>query len=325
MRVFGVDVSRHNGPFDFARAKAEGAMYVILKGGGGDDGDYTDAKFADNYSAAKAAGLNVGAYWFSKALTVAAAISEADYFYNNCLSGRKFELPIYIDVENKAQLSIGRRALTDVIKAFCDRLESRGYWVGIYSSKSYFDTYVYDNELAPRYAHWVAQWSDSCTYGNAGCFGVWQFGGETNKLRSNEVAGVVCDQDYMLIDYPALIKAKGCNGYAPPAATGCHRLPPKNTVLSWQQAAIADGYSFPRFGADGAWGKECQAAAAKALIKRGSNHQHLNCVLQQLLGVTDDGIIGDKTVAVIKSYQSRHGLAADGIVGPVTWAKLLGV
>jgi LysM repeat protein len=42
---------------------------------------------------------------------------------------------------------------------------------------------------------------------------MWQFGGETNFVRSNKIAGVVCDQNFMLIDYPTLIKNAGKNGY----------------------------------------------------------------------------------------------------------------
>ena len=42
---------------------------------------------------------------------------------------------------------------------------------------------------------------------------MWQFGGETNKLRSNIVAGVVCDQNYAYKDYPSIILNAGLNGF----------------------------------------------------------------------------------------------------------------
>ena len=212
MKKFGVDISRWQGEFDFDKAIAEGVEFAIIKGGGGDDGLYTDSKFNRNYNEAKAKGLPVGCYWFSKATTEAEAIAEADYFYNNIVKNRKFELPVYMDVEHNAMLHLGRLTLTNIIKAFCNRMESYKCWVGIYSSLFIFKTYVDDNELA-RYAHWVAQWANECTYENKDILGVWQFGGETNTLRTNKVAGVTCDQNYMFIDYPTLMKQAGLNGY----------------------------------------------------------------------------------------------------------------
>lgn len=208
----GIDISKWQGDFDMAKAVAEGFSFVIVKGGGGDEGLYTDRCFAANYAKAKALGLPVGVYWFSKALTVEAAGQEADYFYENCLKGRQFELPVYIDIENKTQLALGKRLLTDIVKAWCQRLEDRGFFVGIYASGSYFSDYMYDGELQ-GYAHWVAQWAKTCSY-TGDCFGLWQYGGETNLIRSNQVAGVTCDQDYLLIDYPTRIKAAGKNGFA---------------------------------------------------------------------------------------------------------------
>ena len=207
----GIDISRWQGDFNLEKAKAEGFEFAIIKGGGGDDGLYVDKRFAENYQKAKKLGMPVGIYWFSRALTVEKAVEEAEYFYQNCLKGRQFELPVYMDVENEAQLDLGKRKLTDVIHAWCQHLEAKNFWVGIYSSKSYFSNYMIDSELQ-RYAHWVAAWSKSCSY-SGNCFGMWQYGGETNLIRSNKVAGVVCDQNYMLVDYPAKIKAAGLNGF----------------------------------------------------------------------------------------------------------------
>ncbi len=212
MKKFGIDISRWQGDFDFNKAVAEGVEFAIIKGGGGDAGLYTDAKFERNYREAKAKGLPVGVYWFSKATTIKGAEAEAEYFYTNVLKGRQFELPIYIDVEHSDMLGLGKRALTDVVKAFLNYLENKGFWVGIYATAYSFSAHFKDNELT-RYAHWVAQWAKSCSYQNTDCLGMWQFGGETNYIRSNKIAGVTCDQDYMLVDYPSLIKAAGLNGF----------------------------------------------------------------------------------------------------------------
>ncbi len=212
MKEFGIDISRHNGNFDLERAVKEGVRFVILKGGGGDDGLYTDARFAKNYEKCKALGLPVGVYWFSRALSDADAKKEAEYFYENCLMGRQFELPVYIDVENAAMIKIGKRRLTDTVRTWCDTLEDKGFFVGIYSSTYYFRAYMYDAELQ-AYTHWVAQWNSECTYPYPDVLGVWQFGGETNLIRSNKVAGKICDQDYLYTDFPYRIEKAGLNGF----------------------------------------------------------------------------------------------------------------
>lgn len=213
MKKFGIDISRWQGDFDLKAAKAEGVEFAIIKGGGGDGGLYVDGRFNSNYDKAQALGLPAGVYWFSHALSVKEAEQEADYFYTNVLKGRRFELPVYMDVEHSDMLALGKDKLTDIVKAWCARLEAKGCWVGIYSTTFAFASYMHDDKLQ-RYAHWVAQWYTECTYrGNKGVLGMWQFGGETNLIRSNKIAGQVVDQNYMLIDYPALIKAKGCNGY----------------------------------------------------------------------------------------------------------------
>lgn len=213
MKKFGVDISRWQGEFDFERAVSEGIQFVIIKGGGGDDGLYTDSQFNRNYNEAKAKGLPVGCYWFSKALTVEEAEMEAEYLYKNVIGGKQFELPIYMDVEHQSMLLIGKDKLTEVVTAFCERLEKLGYFAGIYSSKYYFNNYMNDDKLQ-RFAHWVAQWEKQCTYqGKENVLGMWQFGGNTNFIRKNTVAGVVCDQNYMYIDYPSIIKGARLNGF----------------------------------------------------------------------------------------------------------------
>ena len=182
----------------------------------------------------------MGCYWYSKALTVEQAEQEAAYFFNNCLAGRKFTLPVYMDVEHKDMLALGKDALTAIVLAFCEALERRGAWVGIYSSRAMFASYMHDEKLA-RYAHWVAEWGETCRYDRD--FGMWQFGGEVNKLRDTKVAGVVCDQDYMLTDYPALLAMSGKNDFREVGKMTEQQLRQAvvDTILGWVGCNEADG------------------------------------------------------------------------------------
>lgn len=206
MKTFGIDVSEHQGNFNFKKAKNEGVKFVIIRGAWGTN---KDKKFETYYQQCKNLGLDVGLYIYSYAINANEAKQEAEYLYNTCIKNKKYELPIYIDIEDKIQVNLSKSVKTDIVKTFCKTLEEKNCWVGVYASLDWFKNKMNDNELQ-RYAHWVAQWSSKCTYkGNDGVLGVWQFNGGTGK-----VAGQPCDQNYMLIDYPAKIKATGKNGYA---------------------------------------------------------------------------------------------------------------
>lgn len=211
---FGIDVSRWQGSFDFARAKSkEGVEFAIIKAGGADSGLYKDSQFEANYKKCVECGLPKGAYFYGNARSTAEAKNEAGYFLS-LLKGKKFEYPVFYDVEGSMITKNDRNTLTQIIKAFCSEMEAAGYWVGIYSSESFFNGEMNDGELT-RYTHWVARWGKSKPAPASGAeTQIWQFGGETNLIRSNKINGQTCDQDYCYMDFPAKIKAAGLNGYA---------------------------------------------------------------------------------------------------------------
>ena len=206
-KKFGIDVSKWQGEFNFAKAKDEGVEFVILRGAYACE---KDVRFEDYYKTCKELNLPVGVYHYSMAKSVPEARSEANFLINNVLKEKQFEYPIYMDVEDKVQGALGKDLLTDIVIAFCDTLEKAGYYVGIYSSASFFATYMHESKLE-RFDKWIAQWSKSCTY--KGKYGMWQYGGETNLIRSVKVAGVTCDQDYCYVDYPTIIKNNKLNGF----------------------------------------------------------------------------------------------------------------
>ena len=211
---FGIDVSHWQGSFDFARAKSkEGVEFAIIKAGGADAGLYKDSRFEANYKKCEECGLPKGAYFYGNARSVADAKKEAEYFLS-LLKGKRYEYPVFYDVEGSMITKNDRNTLTQIVKAFCSAVEAAGYWVGIYSSESFFNSEMNDVELT-RYTHWVARWGKSKPAPASGAeTQIWQFGGETNLIRSNKINGQTCDQDYCYVDFPTKIKAAGLNGYA---------------------------------------------------------------------------------------------------------------
>lgn len=209
MKRFGIDVSKWQGNFNFDKAKDEGVEFAILRGA---YAKTKDVKFEQYYQDCKTLDIPVGVYQYSMARSVAEAQQEAEFLYTYVLKGKKFEYPIYIDIEDKTQLALSREALTDIAVAWCEYLEAKKYFVGIYAGKYTFRDQMNDARLK-GYSHWVPIWGKECTYEDKSVLGMWQFGGETNVLRSNRVAGVVCDQNFAYVDFPAAIKAGGLNGY----------------------------------------------------------------------------------------------------------------
>ena len=209
-RVFGIDVSRYQKGMDFAKAASEGVTFAVIKAS---EGDYTDPCFVDNYERARRAGLKVGAYHFLKATDADGVKRDAKFLVDRCLKGRVFEYPIFVDVEDGTLRKLTKKELSSLVSAFCDTLEDFGCWAGFYTNLDWYMNALDGESLAKRYSFWFAYWGKSCPLSLAQ---MWQFGGNVNMQRSNQIAGVVCDRDFSFVDFPAKIAAKGLNGMKRP-------------------------------------------------------------------------------------------------------------
>ena len=89
-KISGIDVSHWQRTVDFEKVKSAGYTFVMLNAGYGRYAKQKDESFERNYTAAKKAGLDVGAYWYSYALTETEALEEAKTFVS-CIKGKKFE------------------------------------------------------------------------------------------------------------------------------------------------------------------------------------------------------------------------------------------
>lgn len=205
--IFGIDISVWQKGFDFAKAKNEGVKFAILRGM---YGNAKDTEFENHYKNAKNQGLGVGVYQWGRAVNTAQAREEAQLLIDNCLKGKQFEYPIYYDVEDKLLLDLGVSETTEIIEAWAETIENGGYFAGVYMNQSCFENEVLGEQLAKKYSQWRAYWT---TLEKKPDCQMWQFGGETNKIRTNKVAGVVCDQDIAYQDFPTVIQRAGLNGF----------------------------------------------------------------------------------------------------------------
>lgn len=191
-----IDVSTYNGNINWNAVKASGINDVIIRvgyRGWGTGRIVKDNRFDQNVQGARAAGLNVGAYFVTQAINTAEAVEEASFIVQEAnMNG--LNLPLVIDVEWAGSgseqgrgnyLSAGER--TAVINAFCETVWSAGRVPMVYANRNWFNNYINSPAIVPYAEIWVAQYADidETTYG--GRYNMWQFrsDGSVNGISGN--------------------------------------------------------------------------------------------------------------------------------------------
>lgn len=158
----GIDVSSYQGDIDWQQVYDSGVRFAIIRVGGmyyGSGELYEDDNFLKNLAGAKAAGLRVGAYFFSQAISEDEAKGEAR-FVLDMLGENSLDLPVFFDWErisgDEARTDgLDNATLTACAVAFCETVETAGYDAGVYV---YNDTGYYGYDLAQLqdYTMWCA-------------------------------------------------------------------------------------------------------------------------------------------------------------------------
>ena len=189
----GIDVSKWQGNIDWEKVKNDGVEFAILRIGYGKYENQKDEFFEKNYVSARNVGIFVGVYHYSYARTIDDARMEAANVLM-WLDSRKLDLPVYFDIEDDSLLSLDKKLLNDICKAFCNKIEEAGYWAGIYSNKNWAVNIIDGAELGKRYTYCIAQYSQKCTY--SGSYDMWQYSstGKVSGISGN------CDMNYMYKD-----------------------------------------------------------------------------------------------------------------------------
>lgn len=212
-----IDISKFQGAVDFKKIRAAGIDGVIIRCGytgyGKAKTRNADSRWETNCKAAAAAGIPYGAYYYSCAVTVEEAKSEAE-FVLELLKGKTLGYPVFFDTEDnhdtaryspESQLSIGSKRLTRVAEAFLETLNKNGVFCGIYASKSWLENQL-DMSALSAYDVWVAQYADKLTY--KGEHTMWQY---TSKGTVDGIEGYV-DLNRCYVDYPARLALKPADG-----------------------------------------------------------------------------------------------------------------
>lgn len=177
--VQGTDISSYSGQVDFGALKESGIDFVMVRLGGRGYGEsgalYADDFALSNIKSAKSAGLKVGAYFFSQAISEEEAKEEADYA-SEILQGEALDFPVAFDwetIEGESARtdSVDNSTLTGFAKAFCEEIKSKGYTPMIYAKSAVFERYNLDS--LENIDFWYAEYADipSVTKG----YTMWQY------------------------------------------------------------------------------------------------------------------------------------------------------
>lgn len=167
--VLGIDVSRYQGKIDWQKVKDAGVEFVILRAalrGYGNGQLYEDSMAQENYRGATEAGLKVGAYIFSQAISEEEAREEAQYLLN-ITRDWQLDMPLVFDWECLAEdyrtMGVDARALTDYTIAFCDAVKAAGRTPMIYYNPDQSYKQMYLEELTD-YGFWLARYAETPDY-----------------------------------------------------------------------------------------------------------------------------------------------------------------
>ena len=327
-----VDLSTWNDNVNYRAARSDGVEAAILRAGYGREVSQIDSQFETHYKGCRDAGLKVGVYWYSYADSVDDAEQEA----RACLSvlgGRHLDLPVYFDMEESWQTSMGRGTLTAMAKRFCDTIEAGGYRAGVYSNLNWFGNYLNYDALRARYSIWLAQWSGSYSLE---C-DIWQNSetGDISGINGNCDTNVIINWDilgggsapvdpddrirevqrWLNDNFGAELDVDG--EYGP--LTNAALVRTLQTVLNREYGA--------QLAVDGIFGRQTKKSIVN--LERGAYGDYVR-VLQGFLICRGydtggfDGDFGGRTESAVKTFQSIRGLYVDGIAGKATFEELTG-
>ncbi len=221
MKYNGIDVSKWQGRINWNLVKSDGVQFAMIRSSFGWRKDNVDVLFETNYKGATQVGMPVGAYHYSYARTVDEAIKEAEHCYS-VIKGKTFEYPIAYDMEEAGVAALGKAKVSQIAKAFCEKMESYGYYVCIYSGKHWFENY-FTEDVFDKYDIWLAQWNNRPTFNKS--YGIWQ---KSSKGRVDGIMGYV-DLNEAYKHYPSIMKMNGLNGYK---KTSAEKEPEKDMPVS---------------------------------------------------------------------------------------------
>lgn len=205
-----IDVSRYQGTIDWAQVAAAGYKGAMLKTVSTNkklskrsDGLYIDPTFEANYRNARAAGLDVGVYYYTYATSEAMADAELS-LVRQAVYGKELTMPLAVDVEENSIKQLSTLDLTNLTAYALEQVEKMGFYAQLYTYTHYSNMELDMGRLANRWDVWLSD-----TTGHTPAVGYhYNAHQHTSEGRVPGISGNV-DLNVTEINYPRIIRKKG--------------------------------------------------------------------------------------------------------------------
>ncbi len=205
-----IDVSRYQGLIDWAQVAAAGYKGAMLKTVSTNrklskraDGLYIDPTFETNYRNAKAAGLDVGVYYYTYATSEAMADAELA-LVRQAVYGKELTMPLAVDVEENSIKQLSTLDLTNLTAYALEQVEKMGFYAQLYTYTHYSNMELDMGRLANRWDVWLSD-TTGCTPAVGYHYNAHQ---HTSKGSVPGISGNV-DLNVTTVNYPCIIRKKG--------------------------------------------------------------------------------------------------------------------
>lgn len=335
----GIDVSEWNGTINWTKVKQAGIQFAFVRmswrGYGGGTLNPDNAAFV-NLKGAIAAGIPVGVYIYSQAVTEAEAKAEADYIISQ-IQGYNVTLPVVMDFEFasengtltgrlydkfKSTNATSKNAATKVCVAFCKQVASKGYTPMVYANADMLRNHLNASTISASYPVWLANYTTKTDY--TGDYSYWQYSstGKVSGISGNVDMNVRYMKDVggsaggtspeVTVTAPALVSAANSNG---------------GVTVTWEQVSDAKGYRIYRKEPGGSWTRIGNVSSNKTVTYKDSTAVSGKEYIYTVRGYNGSVLSGYDKTGVSTLYLAAPALkSAEGSSSAikVTWSKVDG-
>jgi lysozyme len=299
----GIDVSEMNGNINWDSVKSFGIDFAYVRAGYGKNN--IDKTAAFNIKSCNDRNIPVGVYWFGYPLNAGMATNEAKYCID-FIKNYKIDLPIAYDLEGDSIKYASRNGVntdkdwcSSCAESFLAAIRAGGYKTTNYTNYS-MSKNSFKDDIFETYTKWLAYYNS--TLDGETC-SIWQYtsSGKVDGISGNVDMNFLVDESLLSSEQPAT------------AVTTAAISESTSTIATKEKTqSTGDGFDMSQLPTLTKGSKGRSVEALQTIL----TGYGFNCN-----GV--DGIFGDNTLSALKSYQSYHGLEADGYCGPLTWSSIL--